>query len=67
MHRALRVFEAAAAGLEACVGGAGGAEVGLGAGGGGLVLFAGHGRGCVCVVELVLVVGAEWAGWLVGW
>jgi hypothetical protein len=50
VHRALGVFEAAAAGLEARVGGAGGAEVGLAAGGGGLILLAGHGCDCVVVV-----------------
>ena len=67
VHRALGVFEAAAAGLEAGVGGAGGAEVGLAAGGGGLVLFAGHGCVfllCVVVVEEVLV-GLICFGWLV--
>lgn len=73
VHRALGVFEAAAACLEAGVGGAGGAEVGLAAGGGGLVLFAGH--GCVwffvCVVVVVVVVEVEVLvvgfgfGWLV--
>ena len=57
VHRALGVFEAAAAGLEAGVGGAGGAEVGLAAGGGGLVLFAGH--SCVVVEVLVVVVSVE--------
>lgn len=72
VHRALGVFEAAAAGLEAGVGGAGGAEVGLAAGGGGLVLFAGHDCvccGCVmCVVDVVLLEWnglVVWFGWLV--
>ena len=66
VHRALRVFEAAAAGLEACVRGAGGAEVGLAgaAGGGGLVLFAGHGLGVLWYCSGCWLV--EWDG-LVGW
>jgi hypothetical protein len=57
VHRARRVFETAAARLEACVNGARGAAAGsaevclAGAGRGGLVLFAGHGW-CVCVCVL---------------
>jgi hypothetical protein len=66
VDRARRVFEAAAARLEACVNGARGAaagsaaEVGLaGAGRGGLVLFAGHG----CVWVVVGCCGLEEGGW----
>jgi len=76
VHRALCVFEAAATGLEAGVGGAGGAEVGLAAGGRGLVLFAGHGGwlevcvcwcGCWCWLWRVFGGGVAWlVGWLVG-
>jgi hypothetical protein len=57
VHRALCVFETGGAGLEACVGGAGRAEVGLSGAG----LFARH--GC----EVCGVGGCGFGGWLWIW